>query len=127
MNADGFAYDPGRVNAILVNAGVTHLSPIWLSALRAKGRMVVPMTLSDLWGLTLKTTRTGRNWRARFVSVVGIFPCGGGREDGAASRLEKALKRDDSNEVRSLRFEPHRRSRHCWLHEDAFCLSRLEP
>lgn len=44
VNADGFAHNPGHVDAILVNAGVTHLSQVWLRELRAKGRLVVPLT-----------------------------------------------------------------------------------
>ena len=40
INADGFAHNPGRVNAILVNAGVTHLSHVWLEILKVKGRLV---------------------------------------------------------------------------------------
>jgi protein-L-isoaspartate O-methyltransferase len=37
--ADGFAFRPDRpADAIVVNAGVSHLSPAWLDALAAAGR-----------------------------------------------------------------------------------------
>lgn len=122
--ADGFNYDPGRVNAILVNAGVNHISAVWLKALRAKGRMVLPMTLANQSGGILKIVRTGRNWQARFASGVGIFPCIGGRDGKAEKKLEKAFKGGGAYEVRSLRLDRHRRSRECWLHGEYTCLSR---
>ena len=44
--ADGFAFRPDRpADAIVVNAGVSHLSPAWLDALAADGgRLLVPLT-----------------------------------------------------------------------------------
>jgi len=124
VNADGFAYDPGRVDAILVNAGVNHMSMVWLNALRTKGRMILPMTLSNQNGGILKVARTGRNWQARFTSGVGIFPCIGGRDEREEENLEKAFKDGGAYEVRSLRLDRHRRSRECWLHGEHTCLSR---
>lgn len=125
LNVDGFAYCPDHVDAILVNAGVSHLSPGWLSGIRAKGRMVVPMTIANGSGRILTVARTGRNWRARFICGVGIFPCCGGRDERMEKRLEKALKGGGEGDVRSLRLERHRRSPECWLHGNDFCLSRL--
>ena len=122
--ADGFDYDPGRVNAILVNAGVNHISAVWLKALRAKGRMVLPMTLANQSGGILKIVRTGRNWQARFASGVGMFPCIGGRDGKAEKKLETAFKGGGAYEVRSLRLDRHRRSNQCWLHGEYTCLSR---
>jgi protein-L-isoaspartate(D-aspartate) O-methyltransferase len=124
VNADGFTYDPGRVDAILVNAGVNHMSLVWLNALRTKGRMVLPMTLANQNGGILKVVRTGRNWQARFTSGVGIFPCIGGRDGQEEEKLEKAFKGGGAYEVRSLRLDRHRRTRECWLHGKHTCLSK---
>jgi len=126
VNADGFAYDPGRVNAIFVNAGVSHLSPVWLKALRSKGRMIVPLTLENGSGRVLRVVRSGANWQARIISRVGIFPCIGGRNKREERRLEKALKNDGAMNVRSLRFEKHRPTRECWLHAEKYCLSKTK-
>lgn len=123
VNDDGFSFDCGRVDALLVNAGVNHLSPIWLRNLRTKGRMVIPLTLEKWGGHILRAVRTGRNWQARLVSGVGIFPCGGGRDAQSELKLEAALRQGRMQEVRSLRLESHRRSRECWLHETRYCLS----
>lgn len=124
VNADGFTHSPGRVDATLVNAGVAHLSPVWLEILGAKGRLVVPFTLSDWRGRILKAVRTGPNWRARFISGVGIYPCTGARSTSAEKRLREALNGGGAEKVRSLRLDDHERNRNCWLHGRGFCLSR---
>jgi protein-L-isoaspartate(D-aspartate) O-methyltransferase len=124
IDADGFMYNPGRVDAILVNAGVNNLSSIWLSILRAKGRIVLPLTLENQGGLILKTVRTGSKWQARFITGTGIFPCFSGRDDRAEKKLEKAFKTGEAKNVRALRLDRHRQSRECWLHGDHYCLSK---
>lgn len=122
--ADGFAHDPGPVDAILVNAGVTHLSPMWLANLKAKGRLLVPLTLENQFGWILKATRKQPRWDAHFIGQVGIFPCIGARSAAAESRLKKAIAGGGTENVRSLRLDEHKRNRDCWLHGQGFCLSR---
>ena len=124
VNADGFAHNPGRVDAILVNAGVTHLSKVWLSKLSAKGRLVVPLTTKDGWGRILKATQNKPDWHARFISPVGIYHCTGGRNKPAESRLRNAFAKGGAEQVRSLRLDEHERNRGCWLHVPGCCLSR---
>ena len=127
MNADGFSYEPGRVDAILVNAGVTQPSQVWLDLLRAKGRLIVPLTLKNGGGRILKATRHKTNWHARFISQVGIYCCVGGRSRAAENRLKRAFAGGGAEKVRSLRLDDHERNRDCWLHGGAFCLSRRSP
>jgi protein-L-isoaspartate(D-aspartate) O-methyltransferase len=124
LSADGFAHDPGRVDAILVNAGVTHLSPVWLKILRANGRLVVPLTLKNGGGQVLKATRNKSSWHARFISSVGIYHCIGTKGRSAESRLREAFASGGAEKVRSLRLDDHERNRNCWLHGQGFCLSR---
>lgn len=124
VNADGFAHDPGHVDAILVNAGVTHLSQVWLRKLRAKGRLVVPLTTKEGRGRILKATQNKPSWRARFVSHVGIYHCVGARNRSAESLLREAFTKGGAEKVRSLRLDEHERNRGCWLHGPGFCLSR---
>ena len=127
FSADGSTHNPGPVDAILVNAGVTHLSPLWLEILRNKGRLVVPLTLKNWLGRILKLTRKKPDWQARFVSHVGIYHCSGARSRSAENRLKKALASGGAEKVRSLRLEGHKRTRDCWLHGRGFCLSRRRP
>ena len=57
--ADGFAHRPERpADAIIVNAGVTHLSVAWLDALAEHdGRLLVPLTDAHRAGAFLLITR----------------------------------------------------------------------
>ena len=54
----------GERSTIVVNAGVSHLSPAWLDALAAgNGRLLVPLTGTDWSGAFLLITRTaGDGW-----------------------------------------------------------------
>jgi protein-L-isoaspartate(D-aspartate) O-methyltransferase len=124
VNADGFAHNPGHVDAILVNAGVTHLSQVWLRELRAKGRLVVPLTTKEGRGRILKATQNKPNWHARFISHVGIYHCVGARNRSAENLLREAFAKGGAEKVRSLRLDEHERNRGCWLHGPGFCLSR---
>jgi len=125
--ADGFAHDPGKVDAILVNAGVTHLPQVWLENLKPGGRLVAPLTLENQGGRFLKATHGKPTWQARFISNVGIYPCIGGRSKAAEARLRKAFAGGGAEEVRSLRRDKHAPGRDCWLHGRDFCLSRRSP
>ncbi len=106
VHGDGRAYDPGEVDAVIVFAGSTHPAPRWLDRLAPGGRLLMPLTANNRWGFLLRATR-GRDPDAgaivlpqarraeRFDAVsigpIGIFPCVGGRDEGAAARLEAAL------------------------------------
>lgn len=124
MHADGFTHNPGRVDAILVNAGVAYPSRVWLEALRGKGRIVVPFTLKNQMGRILKATRGTPFWRAGFVAQVGIYPCFGARNRSTEYLLKEAFAGGGAEKVRSLRLDEHERTRSCWLHGSGFCLSR---
>jgi len=124
VGGDGFSHSPGAVDAILVNAGVNHLSSVWLEMLRAGGRLVVPLTLKNGRGRILKAVRGTARWSARFVGHVGIYPCVGARSRSAETRLQKAFAGGGAEQVRSLRLDKHERDRNCWLHDRVFCLSR---
>ena len=90
---DGFLFQPDRpADALVVNAGVTHFSPVWLDALAAEnGRLLVPLTNAERWGCFLLIRQGGDpdRYAARFAGRVGIIPCAGGR-DPAADHLRRA-------------------------------------
>jgi protein-L-isoaspartate(D-aspartate) O-methyltransferase len=126
VGGDGFSYNAGPVDAILVNAGVNHLSSTWLQMLRPGGRLVVPLTLKNGGGRILKATRGTPRWGARFVGHVGIYPCVGARRRSAEIRLQKAFAAG-VEKVRSLRLDDHAENRNCWLHYPTYCLSQRHP
>jgi protein-L-isoaspartate(D-aspartate) O-methyltransferase len=126
--ADGFTFRPDQpADAIVVNAGVTHLSLVWLDALAAEGgRLLVPLTNAEWWGCFLMITRLGCNpdrYRARFAGRVGVIPCVGGRDPAAEERLKAALARGDFTAIRSLRRAPEEPDETCWLAGEGWWLS----
>jgi protein-L-isoaspartate(D-aspartate) O-methyltransferase len=118
--ADGFLFHPDRpADAIVVNAGVTHFSPVWLDALAAEnGRLLVPLTNAERWGCFLMITRQGGGpdrYAARFAGRVGMIPCVSGRDPAAEEKLTAALARGDFTAIRSLRRAPEEPDDTCWL------------
>jgi protein-L-isoaspartate(D-aspartate) O-methyltransferase len=125
---DGFAFRPDRpADAIIVNAGVSHISVTWLDSLAAEnGRLLVPLTTTSNWGAFLMITRrSGETHRypVRFASRTGIIPCVGGRNVEAEARLTVALALADFTAVRSLRRSPEEPDNSCWLAGDGWWLS----
>ena len=90
--ADGFAYRPERpADAIIVNAGVTHLSLAWLDALAEdNGRLLVPLTDADRVRRVPADhapARTTRIATPRAMSAAsGIIDCVGGRDHEAEDK-----------------------------------------
>ena len=126
--ADGFAFRPDRpADAIIVNAGVTHFSSVWLDTLSAEGgRLLVPLTNAEWWGCFVIITRLGKNpdsYRARFAGRVGVIPCVGGRDPAAEERLKAALARGDFTAIRSLRRAPEEPDDTCWLAGEGWWIS----
>jgi protein-L-isoaspartate(D-aspartate) O-methyltransferase len=126
--ADGFAFRPDQpVDAIVVNAGVTHLAPGWLDSLDAEnGRLLVPLTNANLWGAFLIIARRGARFSVRFASRTGIIPCVGGRDPDAEACLAAALATADFTAVRSLRRPPEEPDETCWLKGEGWWLSTAE-
>jgi protein-L-isoaspartate(D-aspartate) O-methyltransferase len=123
--ADGFAFRAEEpVDAIVVNAGVSHLALPWLDALKADGgRLLVPLTNPDWWGAFLIVTRKDNRYPVRFASRTGIIACTGGRNAEAEARLTAALARADYPAVKSLRRPPEEPDDTCWLAGEGWWLS----
>ena len=130
VTADGFTWRPDRaVDAIVVNAGVSHLAAAWLDALAENGRLLVPLTSANWTGGFLLIARHPgeiRRYPARYVSWTGIIPCVGGRDPMAEQQLEAALARSGFAAIRSLRRPPDEPDETCWLAGDGWWLSTAE-
>jgi len=125
---DGFAFRTEEpADAIIVNAGVTHLSLAWVDSLAAEnGRLLVPLTTGDGMGAFLLITRLGgetRHYPARFAHWTGIIPCTGGRDPRAEAGLRAALARSHFAAIRSLRRAPDQPDDTCWLAGEGWWLS----
>ena len=134
--ADGISYDPGgAVDAILVNAGVTHLQSSWLERLSEGGRLLAPITVAspDLSvttgsGQMLLVHRIENKYRAAFVSPVGIYSSPSGRDsdcNGVLARRFYERLTGKSADIQSVRVDPHVVDESCWLHNEGVCLSTL--
>jgi protein-L-isoaspartate(D-aspartate) O-methyltransferase len=126
--SDGFAFRGDRPsNAIVVNAGVTHVSMTWLDMLSAEdGRLLVPLSDSDGSGGFLLIERHAaetRRYPAQYVSETGIIHCVGGRDPATEERLNAALARSPLTNVRSLRRAPDEPDETCWLAGEGWWLS----
>lgn len=126
--ADGFTFRPERpADAIVVNAGVSHLSLAWLDSLAVEnGRLLVPLTSADRSGAFLLITRLSaetRRYPAKFVSRTGIIACVGGRDAEAEVRLSTALQKSDFTAIQSLSRTPEEPDDTCWLAGDGWWLS----
>jgi protein-L-isoaspartate(D-aspartate) O-methyltransferase len=118
------------VDAILVNAGVTHPRSTWLDAIRPGGRLVLPLTCSGVpamgptigKGLIVILTREGERFAARTSGFVAIYSAVGIRDAAVDARIGEALKRNPYPMLSSLRRDAHEPGPSCWLHEEAWCL-----
>ena len=127
VTADGFTFQPERpADAIIVNAGVSHLSLAWLDALAAEGRLLVPLTGADWSGAFLLITRPAgdtRRYPVKFASRTGVIACVGGRDAEAEARLSTALQTSPFTAIRSLRRAPEEPDDTCWLAGEGWWLS----
>lgn len=64
----------GAADVIIVHAGFSHPHPLWLSSLRPRGRLLVPLTQRDREGAVIKVARKGKGFEASAVQQIRIFP-----------------------------------------------------
>jgi protein-L-isoaspartate(D-aspartate) O-methyltransferase len=127
---DGRAHDAGEVDAIVVFAGSTHPAPLWLDRLADGGRLIMPLTGNNWFGFMLRAARNGAAFNAAAISGVGIFPCVGGRDEEAASRLNRMLmgafrSRAVDIPIQALhRGDPPEDADRVWYHAPGFWLER---
>jgi protein-L-isoaspartate(D-aspartate) O-methyltransferase len=128
-HADGTKFDPGAADAILVNAGATLPTPLWLDRLLPGATLILPLTVNAPVhgaGWVLKVEHAPKGLSARFISPVGIYHCVGARDEELNRRLSQAFLRgnDELLKVQSLRRDGHVEGDDCWLHCDHLCISR---
>jgi len=81
------------IDILYCSAGLGTLPPAWLSALTVGGRMVMPMTDANEYGLLFlfrKITEDGP-WLAKMLSFTRHYPCLGTRETSDLAALSTAL------------------------------------
>lgn len=125
--ADGASFDPGECDAVLINAGVTHIAPQWLDRLREGGRLVAPITFStgpELGaGVMLRFTRSDGNFTVRPISPVAIFSSTSLRDPNLEPAIRKGMATQALFKVKTLRRDEHEVVDTCVVHAPGFCLS----
>jgi protein-L-isoaspartate(D-aspartate) O-methyltransferase len=136
-------YDPGKVDAIFINAGATHPLPLWLDCLRPKGRLLFPMIrwekgssfgsgVSGL-GVMMLVQRLSAVYRAKLLGPCGIFPCVGALDEDADRLLGEAFGKINWTatpmqgglaDTRSLKRDSHDADSTCLLHGRGYCFSK---
>jgi len=128
-HGNGTDIPPDSFDAILINAGVTHPHERWLDALKAGGRLVVPLTFTVPAmgpigkGVMALLTRDGDVWNARMVTMTVIYNAIDLRDSGMNDRIRDAFMQRLPAFTR-MRLDTHEPSTECWLHGDTFCLSK---
>jgi protein-L-isoaspartate(D-aspartate) O-methyltransferase len=127
-SGDGGEFDPGPVDAIFVNAGVTHPRELWLDRLREGGRLLLPLTFDVGGGLgkgvMMLIRREGDRYAARFLTLVMIYSSSSVRDAEMNGVLAKQISSPKLFSVQSLRRDAHEPGETCWLHGKDFCFSQ---
>jgi protein-L-isoaspartate(D-aspartate) O-methyltransferase len=125
--ADGAVFDPGESDAMLINAGVTHPSPLWLDRLRDGGRLVVPLTMTTTptlgIGVMTKIVRRGSMLSAEIVTSIAIYSCKGMRDAQREPLLKTAIMSGGLMKMKSVRRDAHERTDDCVVHGADVCMS----
>ncbi|MGA3090052.1 MAG: rRNA adenine N-6-methyltransferase family protein [Terriglobales bacterium] len=124
---DGATVDPDECDAMLINAGMTHPSPLWLDRLRDGGRLVVPLTMATTAtlgvGVMAKIIRQGRQFSAQVITPIGIYSCTSMRDALREPVLRTAMTSGALMKMKSVRRDAHEPSDTCLVHGADVCLS----
>jgi protein-L-isoaspartate(D-aspartate) O-methyltransferase len=128
ISGDGSVYDPGPVDAIFVNAGVTHPAPLWLDSLKSGSRLLYPLTFEAAGaggkGCMILVKREGDAYAARATSFVAIYSCAALRDPDLNTSLVKQISSGKIFSTQSLRRDAHEPDGTCIAHAKDTCLSQ---
>ncbi|NOT39876.1 MAG: methyltransferase domain-containing protein [Alphaproteobacteria bacterium] len=110
---DGTTAPFDAADVIYINAGATRPADTWLDRLSDKGRLIIPLTTADGFGLpddgnfaargaVFLIDRRGDAFGAKWISPVAVFPCAGARDKASEQALAAALKTGRRSEVTRL-------------------------
>lgn len=128
-HGNGTEVAPDSLDAILVNAGMTHPHDSWLNALVPGGRLLVPLTFTVPQmgplgkGVMALVTRNGDEWNARVVTMTMIYSGLELRDDRMNDRIRDAFMKGGLPSFKRMRRDAHEPAASCWLHAETFCFS----
>lgn len=129
---DGASFDagPGTMDAVLVNASVTHPGPHWLQALKVGGVLMLPMAVArhpqanDV--MAMRIVRHAGGFSACAYSILTLYPCAGLRDEATQQLLNRAFESHAMLRVHSLRTDVHAQEAGCVVHAPGYCLSEQQ-
>ncbi len=134
IEADGTQapFDPADV--IYVNAGCTRPAERWLDGLADGGRLIMPMTSDQGFGISapariasagavFRIERKAADYLAKWISPVAIFPCAGGRDEGSERALAEAFARGGWEKVTRLFRDEDIPDERCWVRGPGWSLA----
>ena len=135
LQDDGAQIEFTPADVIYVNAGATRPADIWLDRLKDGGRLILPLTSDKGFGenpenipiqrrgAVFRIERRDKEFLAKWISAVAIFPCEGARDAESERALAAALEKGGWDRVtRLLRCDDVPEER-CWLKSPDWCLA----
>jgi protein-L-isoaspartate(D-aspartate) O-methyltransferase len=134
IEGDGALVCFDEANVIYVNAGCTRPAESWLDRLADGGRLILPMTSDQGFradpperiasaGAVFRIERRGRDYLAKWISPVAIFPCAGGRDEPSERALSEAFAKGGWQQVTRLYRDQEIAEERCWLRGSGWCLA----
>lgn len=136
IQGNGVSTAFGPADVIYVNAGVTRPVAAWLDQLSEAGRLILPLTARktidfpmvghvdiERNGAVFRVERRGRDYFARWISPVGVFPCACGRDPLSEAALAAAFQRGGWQDVRRLYQTDDLPDHRCWVQAPGWSLA----
>ncbi len=131
---DGSTAPFDAANVIYVNAGATRPADAWLDRLAEGGRLLVPLTTAEGFGLAddgnfatrgavFLIDRRGETFGAKWISPVAVFPCAGARDKASEQALARALRTGRWGEVTRLYRQDDIPDERAFLKARGWCLA----
>ena len=135
LPGDGAQIEFDAADVIYVNAGATRPADIWLDRLNDGGRLILPLTSDKGFGenpenipiqrrgAVFGIVRRDKEFLAKWISAVAIFPCEGARDAESERALAAAFEKGGWEQVTQLYRRGDLPDEQCWLNAPDWALA----
>jgi len=135
LPGDGAQIEFDAADVIYVNAGASRPEDIWLDRLNDGGRLILPLTSDKGFGenpenipiqrrgAVFGIKRRDKEFPAKWISAVAIFPCEGARDAESERALAAAFEKGGWDRVTRLYRRGDAPEEQCWLKGPDWCLA----